>query len=252
MYRSRDAYVGGVCAGIADYLDFDHIAIRILALYLIGLTLGLGLIVYFILWAAIPREPEKMLLFDVKPESAESSAFGNVPTEYKLTASTYRGLPILARLAVAAGLMLLFMGVAINLAPMLPGTRWWQFWPVGFLIVGLCLIVIPMRTKREAAWHALGIVVTSLSAGTLPMSLGLVSWETAMRTLSLFWPFVLLGLVVFAMGLYRETDALVLVGAFCIVAFCLLGGVFCSMPGEMETLMLYTPDGRSILLRLGA
>ena len=38
VYRSHDACVGGVCAGIAERYDFDPIVMRILAILLIAVT----------------------------------------------------------------------------------------------------------------------------------------------------------------------------------------------------------------------
>lgn len=248
LYRSRDAYVGGVCAGIAERLDFDPIVIRIMAILLVGLTFGLAVIAYLVLWASIPRKTEPVAPYDVKPESAESSAYGCVDCSISAEEASRRqgGLSILSRLAVAVGLMLLFLLVSVNLCPMLPGTQWWQFWPLGALIVGICLIIIPVRTRYEAAWHALGISVTSAAASMLPMSLGVMSWNTIPAALHTLWPITLVALLLFVLGMYRHVDALILAGAFCFVAFCLCGIVFFMMPGELEALLLHMPSGHSV------
>ena len=249
LYRSRDdAYVGGVCAGIADYFDLDAIVVRILAVLLTGLTLGIAGAVYIALWVYMPREPEVRAPYDVMPESAESTAFGCVDCASmfeKEQAEQQGKLPLVARLAVAAGLMLLFLAVAIGVSPLLPGTQWWQFWPIATLMFGLCLIVIPIRTRFESAWHALGIMLTSVSASILPMTLGIMSWNTIPAALQLLWPIVVLGIALFAVGVIRQVDILVIAGAFCFVAFCLMALTFCVVPGYMETLWFQSPTGRS-------
>ena len=250
LYRSRsDAYVGGVCAGIAEHFDLDAIVVRILAVLLAGLTLGAAGVVYIILWARMPREPEVRAPYDVMPESAESTAFGCVDCDALLAKGesepTWK-LPLVARLAVAAGLMLLFLAVAIGVSPLVPGTQWWQFWPIAVLMAGLCLIVIPIRTRFEAAWHALGIVLTSLSASILPMALGIMSWNTIPTAVQLFWPIVVLGIALGVVGIVRRIDILVIAGAFCIVAFCLMALTFCVVPGHMESLWFQSPTGRAI------
>ena len=256
LYRSRDdAYVGGVCAGIADYYDLDPIVVRILAVLLSGLTLGIAGIVYIVLWLRLPREPEARIPYDVTPESAESTAFGCVDYAAVLEEAQKEasgGLPLLARLAVAAGLMLLFLAVAINVSPLVPGTQWWQFWPIASLMAGLCLIVIPIRTRFEAAWHALGIVITSLSASVLPMALGIMSWNTIPAALQLLWPVVVLGIALFSVGMVRGIDILTLAGAFCFVAFCLMALTLCVVPGQMEALLFHSPTGRSITITIAA
>ena len=254
MYRSRDdAYVGGVCAGIAEYFDLDAIVVRILAVLFAGLTLGIAGVAYIVLWVRLPRAPEMRIPYDVTPESAESSAFGCVDFEAALAKAEHESqsrLPLVARLAVAAGVMLLFLAVAIGLAPLVPGTQWWQFWPIALLMSGLCFIVIPIRTRYEAAWHALGIVLTSLSASVLPMALGIMSWSTIPAALQLLWPIVALGIALFAVGLIRQLDILVIAGAFCIVAFCLMALMFCVVPGHMESLWFQSPTGRSIRITI--
>jgi phage shock protein C len=56
LYRSKtDRVIAGVCGGIAQHLNIDPIIIRILFL-IAFLTEGFGLLLYIILWIAIPEE----------------------------------------------------------------------------------------------------------------------------------------------------------------------------------------------------
>lgn len=58
LYRSRtNRVLGGVCAGIGEYLEIDPIIIRILALVLL-FSLGTGILLYICAWILIPQEPE--------------------------------------------------------------------------------------------------------------------------------------------------------------------------------------------------
>lgn len=50
-----DGKLGGVCAGIGDYLGWDHTMVRILTILLIIFT-ALPLIAYFILWVFMPKD----------------------------------------------------------------------------------------------------------------------------------------------------------------------------------------------------
>lgn len=246
--RSRDAYIGGVCAGLAEHFDLDPIVVRILAVLITIMTLGLGAIVYVVLWARLPLEDAAGVLYEITPESAESNAFGSVDCQTGRAVSKDRetdvdGATMLARLAVAVCLVLLFLIVAMNISPLVPGIEWWQFWPVGFLILGLCLIIIPIPTKHEAAWHALGIVLTSLSAMAVPMALGMLSWNTVPTALSQGWLLIAAAVALFIFGLYRDIDALPIVAAFFIVAFCLMALTLCATPGDVESLLFHMPDG---------
>jgi len=57
LYRSQnDKMIGGVCGGLANYLNWDSSLIRLLfaLFFLLG---GHGLLVYLILWVVMPVAP---------------------------------------------------------------------------------------------------------------------------------------------------------------------------------------------------
>jgi phage shock protein PspC (stress-responsive transcriptional regulator) len=57
LYRSRtQRMIGGVCGGLANYLNADPTLIRLL-MVLFALAGGPGLIAYLILWIVVPLEP---------------------------------------------------------------------------------------------------------------------------------------------------------------------------------------------------
>ena len=47
--------IGGVCSGLAKYLDIDPIAVR-LAFLLAFLFWGIGPVIYIIMWLLVPSE----------------------------------------------------------------------------------------------------------------------------------------------------------------------------------------------------
>lgn len=52
-----DRKVGGVCAGLANYLDVDVTLVRIIFLVLLFWPPGVGLILYIVCWIVMPQEP---------------------------------------------------------------------------------------------------------------------------------------------------------------------------------------------------
>ncbi len=71
LYRSRkNRVLGGVAAGIADYINLDVIVIRILMIVLTVFN-GIGVLIYIILWIVLPEEP---LVFTTA-SSANSGTF---------------------------------------------------------------------------------------------------------------------------------------------------------------------------------
>lgn len=56
LYLSdTDKKIGGVCAGLADYFNVDVTIIRIIWLVAL-LCYGTGLLLYIVLWIAVPRQ----------------------------------------------------------------------------------------------------------------------------------------------------------------------------------------------------
>ncbi|HLD40098.1 MAG TPA: PspC domain-containing protein [Candidatus Nanoarchaeia archaeon] len=58
LYRSRrDKVIGGVCGGIARYLDVNPVVVRLV--WAIGtlISMGAGLLAYLIAWIIVPEEP---------------------------------------------------------------------------------------------------------------------------------------------------------------------------------------------------
>ena len=58
FYRSRaNNMIGGVCGGLAKYLNWDISIIRLIFIFLV-IAAGTGVLFYIILWIIIPLEPE--------------------------------------------------------------------------------------------------------------------------------------------------------------------------------------------------
>ena len=55
LTRSNDRVIAGVCSGIAEYLDFDPVLVRIAYAFLTLFTVFSGLIFYIVLWIVMPE-----------------------------------------------------------------------------------------------------------------------------------------------------------------------------------------------------
>ena len=56
LTRSNNKMVGGVCAGIGEYLGIDPTIIRIVYVLMIFFA-GFGILLYLILWLIMPTKP---------------------------------------------------------------------------------------------------------------------------------------------------------------------------------------------------
>ena len=54
LRRSNNKMIGGVCAGIADYLGLDPTIVRIVWVLMLFFA-GFGILLYLILWLIMPK-----------------------------------------------------------------------------------------------------------------------------------------------------------------------------------------------------
>ena len=78
LRRSRSPLIGGVCAGIAEYLDVDPVVLRILWVAFTILSCGLLSFFYAALWVALPKAPLNPKPVVVEPKAVRSDTFGDV------------------------------------------------------------------------------------------------------------------------------------------------------------------------------
>lgn len=78
LYRSRDALIAGVCAGVADYFSVDPLVVRILAAAFTLASGGLLGLAYLAMWIVVPKAPKIVKPLEVKPQSVHSDTYGTV------------------------------------------------------------------------------------------------------------------------------------------------------------------------------
>ena len=58
LYRSgKDRILGGVCGGVAEYFKVDPVIVRIFWIIITFFPPGLGILLYFLFWIIVPRNP---------------------------------------------------------------------------------------------------------------------------------------------------------------------------------------------------
>jgi len=71
MYRSRsNIMLGGVCSGIAKYLEVDPTLVRLTFVLLLFIGMG-GLWIYLILWVIMPEESKEDTILHVDAKTIE-------------------------------------------------------------------------------------------------------------------------------------------------------------------------------------
>jgi phage shock protein C len=139
LFRSRSNRVfGGVAGGIARSLNADPSLIRVIFAILIIFGGG-GLLLYLILWIAIPEEPLGFFQESGTPgESSPANSEGTTdspyaPQEYPVRRNNG---------ALIGGLILIAVGALFLIDRLLPGLNFHfrDIWPIALVIAGLVLI----------------------------------------------------------------------------------------------------------------
>jgi phage shock protein PspC (stress-responsive transcriptional regulator) len=129
--KQTGAMLGGVCAGLSEYLGIDPIFIRVFFV-LWAVTGGGAVLVYLILWAVIPAEGETSIVnLDgrIKQVGREISEVARHPNP---------------QLIVFAGIGLIGMGVFYFLQQAgFPWSGWFNWdviWPAVLILAGIALL----------------------------------------------------------------------------------------------------------------
>ncbi|NLE76650.1 MAG: PspC domain-containing protein [Chloroflexi bacterium] len=148
LYRSRsDKMVGGVCGGLANYLNIDVVLVR-LFFVLLAIGDGIGVLLYLILWVVVPPEglEDAGTLEGRARAGAEEMAERAREMGSELRQSVARPNPQIG-IYVGAGLIALgFIFLLDNLS--IPFLWWLKFdvlWPL--LLVGGGLVLLLRRAK---------------------------------------------------------------------------------------------------------
>jgi phage shock protein C len=139
LTRSRDAIVGGVAAGVANWLRADPALVRIAWAILVPLTGGAALLAYIVAWIVVPEEPRRT---SAATDAAAASAAGASETE--AVADDARAADRTAYL-IGGGLVLL--GLWFLVREYVPAIRWDLVWPVVLVVAGLAVLVTASRRR---------------------------------------------------------------------------------------------------------
>jgi phage shock protein C len=151
LYRSRtDSMIGGVAAGLADYLNADPALVRIVWAILVVVTGGAALIVYIVAWIVVPEAPAvtgESIAPAAEPTTDPLTGEVVAPIDQPATASasTRSGSP--GQAGVVVGIGLVVVGVWFLLREYLPEIDWGLIWPLVLVGIGALVLVTSMRRR---------------------------------------------------------------------------------------------------------
>ncbi|MHB8209339.1 PspC domain-containing protein [Mucilaginibacter sp.] len=146
----RDQYhkmIGGVCAGLAEYLDMDITVVRLLFAFAFFI-MGVGLIPYIILWIVLPKKyynpfitPSDPATVDyIVPPITSNLPMGTIQPKQRSNA----GLVI--------GVVLIFLGGAylMHEFDLIPDFHIHRLWPLFIIAIGIGLI---LKGQQKQPWE---------------------------------------------------------------------------------------------------
>jgi len=149
IFRSQnDAWVGGVCGGLGDYLGVDSNLVRLFFVLLAIGGNGTGVLIYVLLWIILPREDQPR---DATFQDTVRSGSAEIADRAQAMGEDFREMVNhpnpQAGLVVGAGLIIVGMVFLIeNLH--LPWLNWLDFdiiWPSLLILGGLALLIRHLR-----------------------------------------------------------------------------------------------------------
>ncbi|KAF0152581.1 MAG: phage shock protein C PspC [Ignavibacteria bacterium] len=140
LFRSRKSRViGGVAGGLAQYFSIDPVIVRILFVVL-TIMHGMGLVIYIILWIAVPEEPFAQA-YGINPEGADKPDGSDVKFENLNTDALQAEPKKSGNGRIIAGSILILIGVIFFLERFVTSFDFGDIFPFVFVIVGIALIL---------------------------------------------------------------------------------------------------------------
>jgi phage shock protein C len=137
LFRSRtDKVIGGVAGGIAKTLNTESSIIRILFILLVLLG-GSGILLYVILWIALPEEGFVMFNPETTNPPQQEAQQGTPgepgqPMDFP-PKRRYDG-------SLIAGMILILIGLVFLADRYIPHIHFWHYWPLILVVIGIVLI----------------------------------------------------------------------------------------------------------------
>jgi len=124
LYRSKSSrVVAGVCGGLGRHFKMDPVIWRVIfiVLALAGLS---GLLIYIILWIALPDENDYIIMNDSHQEQNHIFNGENAETNG----------------ALWGGIILILLGAMFLIDKFIPSIRFGDIWPILLIIGGIVLV----------------------------------------------------------------------------------------------------------------
>lgn len=137
LYRSsKDVMIGGVAAGLGQYLKIDPTIVRLLFVLMVVVG-GSGVLLYIILWIVLPSDEHIMsneihhtMEENNQHEQKQKNQLNTDENKYKKKDDG----------SLIAGLILIALGVIFLVIRYFPRIDFGDLWPIILIIIGIVLL----------------------------------------------------------------------------------------------------------------
>jgi phage shock protein C len=145
LTRSRtDTILGGVAAGLAEYLNTDPALVRIAWAILVPLTGGAALLAYIVAWVVMPEAVEES---EVSDGGAPAGEDGSTETARVAGGASVRRADVEGRAGIVVGVGLVLLGAWFLAREYLPQINWNLIWPLVLVGIGVLILVTSARRR---------------------------------------------------------------------------------------------------------
>jgi len=158
LYRSTtDRVFGGVCGGLADYLQIDPLILRIVFV-LVAMINGLGLVAYLFMWLFVPSQTsasgqrDQVMRENVEEMKERARALGQSAQQslnrQKWAANWMQGKTSQRMLLIGVALVVVGLLILLDNLHLL----WWfslgKLWPLILIAVGVVVLLNNLKGKH--------------------------------------------------------------------------------------------------------
>ena len=247
LQRMPDGYLGGVCAGLAQYYSSDADMIRLITVLLTVLTAGILGLLYIVLWCVLPIAEEPSKQVQAQATSLSSDTYGNLVSEVSAD-SKNNAMPLTVMAALAVGIIILAAVMALFFSHIIQGIDPIQFWPLILIAAGVARIVIPDSSGRHGLSAFVGVLIFFVGVVILLATLGLARIQLGLW-LSQGAPLLIATLGFLLIAQASKSHVFMLCGAATLTLFILIGVLFYLEPGTLHQIVALLPDGRIISIK---
>jgi len=146
----RDPYhkvIGGVCAGLAEYLDMDITVVRLLFAFAFFIG-GVGFVPYIILWIVLPKKYYNPFITPSDPSTVNYIVPPIAPnTPFSVAEPKKR-----SNAGIIVGAALIFVGAAylFHEFDIIPELHLHRLWPVLIIAAGIAVI---LKGQQKQPWE---------------------------------------------------------------------------------------------------